>query len=144
MVGVASGIATDRGGGGHEEPRARPGRHARDAVAAGVGIEGSDAEDGRGLAAVETVEFGHVGGQASRVDGTEPGDRFDDGREVDSSATAAMQARIPSTAASAPPRGSGSSSSRSLRRAASCSTSLRRRASRSWSSMRLRDGAGVL
>ena len=48
VVGAASGIATDRGSCGHEEQRARGSAAAahltRAAVAAGVGVEGSDAE----------------------------------------------------------------------------------------------------
>ena len=83
VEGLGRGFATDRGQGRHVEQVARLGAAAADgataAVLAGVAVEGSEAEQGSGLAAAEGAELGHVGAEAGGGDGAAAGDRADDG-----------------------------------------------------------------
>ena len=83
VEGLGRGFATDRGQGRHVEQVARLGAAAADgaaaAVLAGVAVEGSEAEQGSGLAAAEGAELGHVGAEAGGGDGAATGDRADAG-----------------------------------------------------------------
>ncbi len=78
LVAVLGGrFPADRGQGCHVEQMARLGAAA--AVLSGVAVEGGEAEQGGGLAAAKGAELGHVSAEAGGVDGTEAGDRLDDG-----------------------------------------------------------------
>ena len=82
VEGLAGGVAADRGGGGHEQHVAGMLPTAVDAAAAaaaaGVRGEGSEADQGGGLAAVERAQLGHVGTQAGGRTGAAAGDGLHD------------------------------------------------------------------
>ena len=83
VAGLGGRFPAHRGQGCHVEQMARLGAAAADgavaAVLSGVAVEGGEAEQGGGLAAAKGAELGHVSAEAGGVDGTEAGDRLDDG-----------------------------------------------------------------